>query len=73
MNILKCPECNSKLKIQYGYTGCDWLCEEGEGSGFGYEVSLDCTNDSCARIFTIGHLKSYGDFSEVKEHKPYLT
>lgn len=72
-NILKCPACDSQLMISYGYTGADWECEKGEGSGYKYEVSLQCTTNACARSFTLGHLKDYADFSEVKNGKPYLT
>lgn len=65
MQKLKCPECNSNLKLQIGYTGCDWETVKGEGSGYGFELSLLCTNEDCRRIFTIGHLKNEFDFSEV--------
>lgn len=67
---LKCPSCNSVLKLTEGYTGADWDCEKGRDSGYGWEISLDCTNDSCAYIFTIGHTKEIGDFSPVI-NKPY--
>mgnify|MGYP000064844623 CR=1 FL=1 len=63
--MLKCNECGSVLKLSIGYTGCDWNTEAGEGSGYGYEVSLDCTNANCARIYTIGHIKNINDFSPV--------
>ncbi len=72
MNMLECPVCQSMLKLSIGYTGCDWLCEAGEESGYDYEVSLNCVNGSCARVFTLGHMKNGNDFSEVKDHKPYV-
>jgi hypothetical protein len=70
-SILKCPACNSDLCLRLAFSGCDWETEAGEGSGYKYPLSLDCTNDRCARIFTLGYLKGYECFSQVKEHKPY--
>lgn len=65
MDKLKCPECNSVLKLSIGYTGADWDCKKGEGSGYGHELSLKCINDGCARVFTLGNLKESYHFSEV--------
>jgi hypothetical protein len=70
--ILKCPCCQSPLKLKVAFSGCDWETEAGDGSGYDYPLSLDCTNDNCARTYTLGYLKSYGSFSPVKDHKPYL-
>ena len=39
---LKCPGCGHILTIDFGYDGCDWDSEAGEGSGYGYEVGLVC-------------------------------
>lgn len=63
--MLKCPSCNSDLKLSQGYTGADWDCEAGEGSGYGHVISLDCTDDSCACIFSLGYVKGINDFSPV--------
>jgi hypothetical protein len=71
-NILKCPSCDSPLKLRIGYTGADWETEAGEGSGYNYPIMLTCNNDKCARVYTLGHLKGYGVFSQIKENKPYL-
>lgn len=71
MQKLKCPSCDSLLKLQIGYTGADWKCKAGEGSGFGYELSLRCTDSECSGVYTLGHLKSEYDFSEVID-KPYI-
>lgn len=68
--MLKCPSCQSVLKLSQGYTGADWDCEKGEGSNYGWELSLDCTNKNCAYIFTLGHTKELDDFSPVI-NKPY--
>ncbi|MFD1363076.1 hypothetical protein [Lentibacillus salinarum] len=67
---LKCPSCHSNLKLSEGYTGCDWNCEKGEGSNYDWEISLDCTNDRCAYVFALGHIKEIGDFSPAI-NKPY--
>lgn len=61
--MLKCPSCNSVLKLVEGYTGSDWECEAGEGSGYDYEISLECTN--CAYIFPLGYVRGINDFSPV--------
>ncbi|HFJ9331893.1 hypothetical protein [Bacillus pacificus] len=66
-NKLNCTKCNSLLKLQIGYTGADWDCKAGEGSGFGFELSLVCINDKCAKVYTLGHLKEEYHFSEVND------
>ena len=63
--MLKCPSCNSNLKLSIGYTGCDWNTKKGEGSGYGWEVSLFCVN--CGNLFTIGHMKECFHLAEMKE------
>lgn len=66
---LECVFCRSPLRLSIGYTGCDWHTVAGEGSGYGYDVSLFCTNDECGVIYTIGHIKKESDFVEMKpEH-----
>jgi len=65
MDKLKCPSCNSSLKLTVGFTGCDWDTAKGEGSGYGWPISLNCYN--CGRIYTIGHVKDYFNFSEMKD------
>lgn len=57
-----CPDCHSELKVGYGFTGAAWDSEAGDGSGFGWEISLDCTG--CDRIFPLGFVREYGDFSQ---------
>lgn len=64
MQLLKCPECNSVLKLDIAYSGCDWNTKQGKGSGYGWEISLQC--DYCGRLFTLGHMKNSYDFSELK-------
>lgn len=68
-NKPKCPACGSNLKLEIGYTGCDWNCEAGKNSGYGYEVSLNCPKVGCGRVFTLGMIKNYSDFSEIKTKK----
>ncbi len=65
MDKLKCPVCGNVLELEIGYTGCEWNCKEGEGSGYGNELSLVCHQKGCGRIYTLGHLKNAYDFSEV--------
>lgn len=63
---LVCAGCgNNDLDFHVMYTGADWNCEAGEGSGYDFEVSLVC--DKCGRIYTIGHVKSESDISPVKQ------
>ena len=67
-NKPKCPVCGSDLELEIGYTGCDWNCKAGVGSGYGYEVSLCCNKYVCGRVFTLGMLKKDSDFSEIKSN-----
>lgn len=61
---LKCSGCgNEKLEFSVGYSGADWDCQEGEGSGYGHEVSLICPE--CGRAYTICHCKNSWDVSPV--------
>ena len=64
---LKCTGCGSDLRLTFGYSGADWNTVKGNGSGYGIEVSLDCTNKKCGLVYTLGHIKNYGDFVELKE------
>lgn len=67
---LKCPHCNEVLTISFGYDGCDWNSEEGEGSGFGHEVGLVC--NSCGSYYPIVRTKGINDAVCVKEdNRPY--
>lgn len=63
-NLIKCPECGEELSFSIGYTGADWKTKAGEGSGYGYEVSLNC---SCGRVYPIGSIKNESDFAEIKD------
>jgi len=65
MQKLICPECNTPLNLSIGYTGCDWDTKAGKGSGYGWQVSLSC--DNCGRLFPIGYVKEYHDFSKLKD------
>jgi len=67
MPKLKCPLCNTNLKLSVGFTGCDWDTVKGEGSGYGWDVSLVCLNDDCRALFTIGHVRNEYDFAEMKD------
>ncbi|MEA4900496.1 hypothetical protein [Desulfitobacterium sp.] len=67
MQMLKCPVCNSILKLNISYSGCDWDTKAGKGSGYGWEVSLDCINSKCASLFTIGHVRNINDFVGLKD------
>lgn len=65
--MLKCPYCDSDLELHQGYTGCDWDTIKGEGSGYGWVLNLQCSNDNCATIFPLVHSKEMHDVSVVKE------
>ena len=70
MYKLKCPACGGNLKLTIGYDGCDWDSVKGEGSGFGYEITLDCFD--CPRLYAIGRLKNEFHFSEnIQTRRPY--
>jgi hypothetical protein len=62
LDKLKCPACGTELTLETGYTGCDWNCKAGMDSGFGYQIDLVCKG--CGRVYTLGHTKNIGDFSE---------
>jgi len=67
---LKCARCGSDLNLSVPFDGCDWDSVKGEGSGFDYNISLDCS--ACGRTYAIGRLKSRFDFCEnVEEARPY--
>lgn len=68
---LTCPSCNSILRLEIAYDGCDWDTEAGEGSGYKFPISLTCTDPRCASIYTLGRLKDYCCFSKVKDDHPY--
>jgi hypothetical protein len=70
---LDCPLCRAPLKLAIGFTGCDWLTKAGEGSGYDYFVSLDCTNDACGAVYNIGHLKREADFTPMDEENSCLA
>lgn len=65
--MIKCPKCGSDLKLSVGFTGADWNTKAGEGSGYGWEITLDCTKFGCGRVYPIGNIKKYSDFTEVKD------
>lgn len=62
---LVCPDCGAELEVSVAYDGCDWDSVAGEGSGFCWCVSLDCT--ACSRTFPVGRVKRSHHFSENKE------
>lgn len=67
---LKCPHCNEVLTISFGYDGCDWNSEEGEGSGYGHEVGFVC--DKCGSYYPIVRTRGINDAVCVKEKiRPY--
>lgn len=66
-NLLKCPVCGETLELNIAFTGADWECEAGEGSGYDWPLSLRCNKVECRRIYTLGHLKKQSDFSVVIE------
>lgn len=65
--MLTCPYCSSGLEMKISYSGCDWNCEAGERSGYGWEVNLHCLNDHCSVIFPLLHTKEMHHVSVVKE------
>ncbi len=62
--MLKC-NCGGELTLKTGFTGMDWETQAGEGSGFGWEISLVC--ESCNRVYPIGYVKQLGDFSPMND------
>lgn len=61
---IKCAECgnNRQLALHVGWTGMDCDCKAGEGSGYGWVVSLFCPD--CGRIYPICMTKDNRDVSE---------
>lgn len=49
-------ECGTELEAVASYSGCDWLCEAGEGSGFDYEFVLECP--ACSRQYPMVFMKN---------------
>jgi len=70
-DFLKCTECGNALTLVTGsYSGADWECEAGKGSGYGYHVYLDC--ESCGRVYPIVQYKNAGDVSvPIKEQRSF--
>lgn len=67
---LQCVNCNDPLSLSIAYDGCDWDSVAGEGSGFDCCIALYCT--SCGRVYTIGRVKDFSDFSEdIEKYRPY--
>ncbi|MFR1687967.1 MAG: hypothetical protein ACLSVX_12395 [Massilimicrobiota timonensis] len=67
---LKCNGCGNVLEITFGYDGCDWHSEAGEGSGYGYEVGLVCNH--CGNYYPIVRTKGINDAICVEEKiRPY--
>lgn len=66
---LKCPNCDSDLRLVKSYSGADWNCEKGEGSKYGWEVRLECI--SCPHSFPLGNIREEKDFSPTVL-KPYI-
>lgn len=61
---LRCAGCgNNSLRLSVSYSGADWRCAAGEGSGYGCEVALAC--DQCGRIFPICHVRREDDVSAI--------
>lgn len=61
-NLPMCDECHeARLELSVGWTGADWNSEAGEGSGFGWEVSLVCPR--CGRCYVVCHTKDVHDIS----------
>ena len=70
---LKCPICGKGLRMSVGYAGCDRDTEAGAKSGYGWEVSLVCSDEHCACRYTIGTVKNLNDFTPMKDqHKCVL-
>lgn len=68
MKTLKCPDCGTILKLLIRHTGEDYDTEAGEGSGFGWEVSLVCSRKQCGSLFVIGNVKERSHFSVLNDH-----
>lgn len=61
--MLKCSVCGEILELEVGFTGADWDCKAGEGSGYGYVIHLVC--NECGLVYPIGNLKNEFNFSPV--------
>jgi uncharacterized Zn finger protein len=67
---LKCTRCGEVLDLRVAYDGYDVDSTAGNGSGFKYEIVLDC--DNCGYVYPIGRVKSEVDFCEnVEKLRPY--
>lgn len=63
---IRCVGCGSdKLKMNAGYDGLDELSAEGEGSGFGVEVSLVC--QKCGRVYPVCRVRDFVDVSDISD------
>lgn len=63
---LCCAGCgNNNLQFAVAYSGADWDCKAGEGSGYGYRVMLTC--DRCGRVYPICHARNEEDVSEIRQ------
>ncbi|CAM2952531.1 hypothetical protein PASE110613_09200 [Paenibacillus sediminis] len=65
--LLKCPYCESDLELHHNFTGADWDTVKGEGSGYGWVLSLKCLNGDCSRVYPLVHSKEMHSISVVKE------
>ncbi|MCM1166797.1 MAG: hypothetical protein NC299_12910 [Lachnospiraceae bacterium] len=68
---LKCEGCGSyALKLHVSADGLDEQSAAGAGSGFVWEVSLDC--GECGRVFPICRTREFNHVSDIadKEDKP---
>lgn len=68
-NLPKCEKCGTRLEMRVVYTGADWDCAAGEGSGFGFEVELMCPD--CGSVYTICHCKEINHISEHICHSAF--
>lgn len=60
MKMPKC-ECGEELKHNVIWTGADWNCEKGEGSGYEYELVLEC--EKCGRVYSLCNMRNVSDVS----------
>ncbi len=61
---IKCVSCGSeKLEMSADYDGMDEFSVEGEGSGFGVEVSLVC--QKCGRVYPVCRTRDFVDVSDI--------
>ncbi|MDR1631233.1 MAG: Trm112 family protein [Oscillospiraceae bacterium] len=67
---LKCTDCRGSLDLLVSFDGCDRDSIKGGGSGYNYEITLQC--DECGRIYPIGRLNNEFAFCEnIKQRRPY--